>query len=101
DWSSDVCSSDLLAEKPKRELASRCSEVRSNSAGEICVLGLDSSVTTPGLSRQAATMVWAAGSDHRRESRFSGSCSSLTNLGSNQRPVYRPAAATKSACTSQ
>ncbi|MNM95634.1 hypothetical protein D3C81_1080860 [compost metagenome] len=91
----------FLAEKPKRELASRCSVVRSNSAGDCCVDGLDSSVTVPGLSRQAATMLLASASLHRRDSRASGSNSLFLNLGSNQRPSYRPLAAMNSACTSQ
>ncbi|CFO33679.1 Uncharacterised protein [Bordetella pertussis] len=98
-----VCASArvVLAEKPKRPLASRCSEVRSYSAGDICVEGLDSSVTLPLWARQAATTLCAAASDHRRDSRFSGSRSSFLNAGSIQRPSYRPAAATKVACTSQ
>ncbi len=91
----------FLAEKPKRELASRCRLVRSNSAGDSWVDGLDSSETVPGLSRQAATMLLASASLHSRDSRASGSNSFFLNFGSNQRPSYSPAAAMNSARTSQ
>ena len=40
----------VLAEKPKRPLPSRWSDVRSNSSGESCDEGFDSSVTVPRLA---------------------------------------------------
>ncbi len=76
----------FFAEKPKRPFASRCSVVRSNSAGDIDVDGFDSSVTVPLLPRHAATMESAAAFDHSLESRWCGSSSVRLNFGSNQRP---------------
>src|SRR6266487_2524780 len=86
----------FLAEKPKRRLASRCKLVRSNIRGESCVEGLLSSVTTPGLPRHLFLIVSALARSQIRSALRSGSASfpsaGLTNLSSNQRPAYWPAA---------
>ena len=86
-FSYSACASDsvVLAEKPKRELASRCSVVRSYSSGLAWVLGLDSSRTVPLRERTACAMASASACVHRRSARRSAS-SSFLNFGSNHLP---------------
>src|SRR6266516_2142567 len=86
----------FLAEKPKRRLLSRCRLVRSKSDGESWVLGLLSSLTTPGLPRHLALIAAAFACSQIRSALRSGSASlsfaGLANRSSNQRPVYFAAA---------
>ena len=87
-FSYSACAIDsvVLAEKPKRELASRCSVVRSYSSGLLWLLGLDSSVTLAGRPRQACAMACASASVHRRSARCSGSSGFFFQRGSNHLP---------------
>jgi len=87
-FSYSACASDsvVLAENPKRPLASRCNVVRSYSNGLLCVLGRDSSLTVPVFPRTASAMAVASAAFHRRSARASGSSSFFFHFGSNHLP---------------
>ena len=91
----------VLAEKPRRELASRCSVVRSYRPGELWLLGLASSVTCAGWPRDACAMACASASFQRRSARSSASSAFFFHPGSNHLPSYSPVCAAKLALISQ
>jgi hypothetical protein len=76
----------VFAEKPNRPFASRWSEVRSNSIGLACVVGLASSVTVAGLPRTASAISCASGRLQTRSAFSSASSSFFFHFGSNHLP---------------
>ena len=97
----------VLAEYPNFPLASRCNEVRSNSAGLALVDGAEVSLTVADWSRTASTIFCACATSHRRSGFCSVSRPSPSAVGgrfqfsSNHLPTYSPCVTLKVAWISQ